>query len=213
MILDYFSSDDSIVQRDLKKIDDLVNSSKFLMALGCNANSAPSAAEFPIVTDINLACLQMTSQEMWDLPEPWPYQYFPGVIEDEAARLEFKTGLSKSKRAKLNEQYQCNIDGFVTACFALINKRFNEYGVENFLTIKMGCEDFEFVNDVLQNGIQAYLQLMLAGIYFGPSLSQSSLFYRMYEAFITGGIPCGWVGSLPEDGGEPKACLQLLHFG
>jgi hypothetical protein len=183
------------------------------MALGCNANSAPSAAEFPIVTDINLACLQMTSQEMWDLPKPWPYQYFPGVVEDEAARLEFETGLSKSKRAELNEQYQVNIDGFVTACFDLIERKFNEYGVKDFLKANIGTGKIEFINDVLQNEIQAYVQLMLAGVYFGSSLSQSPLFYRMYEAFKTGGIPCGWVGSLPEDGGDPKTCLQLLHFG
>ena len=48
--------------------------------------------EFPVVTDIDKACMYMTSQEIWDFPEPRPFQYFSGIVGDEVARLEYETG-------------------------------------------------------------------------------------------------------------------------
>ena len=44
-------------------------------------------------------------------------------------------------------------------------------------------------------------------------VSKSPIFTRMFEGFETGGFPCGWIGPLPEDGGDPVEAVAVFHLG
>ena len=211
MILDIFPTDDSDVYETLVRIDRLIKGEHFLKAL---SHTPPLLVEksFHVVNDIELACKQMTSQEIWDLPEPWPFQYFPGVVSDEAARLEYETGLPSDIRVQISEQYQAGVDDFNYSMFNLINEKLSNNNFISYLCQTLDKDDAEYiVNDIFPNEIENYLQLMIMGAYFGRGFKNSSIFQRMYDAFLTGGIPCGWVGPLPEDGGRAKECLQLFY--
>jgi len=199
--------------KDLQKLDNLVSSDTFLKTLGGPYGANLAATGFPIVNDIFLADDMMTSQEMWDLLEPWPYQYFVGVIEDESGRLMYKTGVSKEKALAISDFIRVTSDAYAEQILRLLEQLYNKNNTLDLADRFQDKSRAEYIlTDSFKNSIIGYLHYMIKGALFA-GLDNSPVFQRMYEAFLTGGIPCGWVGPLPEDGGDPVECMQLFHLG
>ena len=217
MILDILKTDNPDTYNDLEKINALLESDTFLKAIGAQAITVASPSDFPVQTDIILAGKMMYSQEIWDMPEPWPYQYFVGVIEDGA---DFYRHVDQKERLKIQEEYlnSSRLEKFGNKLDDAIDRAFEKNSVEQFLLLKSkeqganGEEAIFIIKDVFPNNISAYLEYLVQAAYYG-GINKFPVFERIYEAFTTGGVPCGWVGKLPENGGNPKECIQLLHFG
>ncbi|KKD57840.1 hypothetical protein RN22_24240 [Grimontia sp. AD028] len=217
MISDLFPFNDGLKNNDLDKIDDLVCSNGFLGGLGVCAKEKHLTLDFPHLHDVSKSYEMMTSQEIWDLPEPLPYQYFPGILEDEAGRLQYETGLNNTERENIAKVYRAGVDRLGLYLFDKIDGAYTRHNIEVFLS-DVTCEHSHekgldwIIKNGIRNEIEGYFEYIVKGICYG-GLYKSPIFSRVYEAFLTGGIPCGWVGPTPEDGGEPVNSIQLLHFG
>ncbi|WP_068086705.1 hypothetical protein [Polycladidibacter stylochi] len=217
MILDFFPIRDESKRADLLKIDELIRSDDFLRGVGVHAQTSSVALDIPLVRDVPKAFDMMTSQEIWDLPEPWPYQYFPGIVEDESGRIQFKAGLDNTERLSISQICSEGMDQFGQYINRCIDDACARHNIEKFLLSapfeKSTEEDLEWmISSILRNEVVNYLQYMTEAICF-VGLKRTPIFTRVYEAFLTGGIPCGWVGAEPEEGGDPIKCIQLLHYG
>ncbi|MBS9718000.1 hypothetical protein ACFFUT_07325 [Pseudohalocynthiibacter aestuariivivens] len=217
MVLDFIEVDDAIKKRDLEQIELLLKDDIFLKAIGINAQQMEKPEYFSVLTDVKKAHEMMTSQEIWDLPEPWPFQYFVGVVEDEAGRLKYENGLVNEERLRLGRVFRSKFDDFSRNFFEIVSDSFRRNEVRSFLAstlegVVVDEQNFQEIINVFFNEIHNYISRIIEGICYA-GMDQSPLFKQMYKAFLTGGIPCGWIGPLPEDGGEPSECLQILHFG
>ena len=97
-----FTTDDPVTSRDMERIGALVLSDTFLKGLGADAEECVVPSGFPVVTDILRARELLVPQELWDLPDPWPYNEIVGVVEEEAGRLTYRTGISTQRRQEID---------------------------------------------------------------------------------------------------------------
>ncbi len=205
MILRLDNSQNPQVKADLEKINALMESGIFLKGLGKDAVNLAPPPDFPIITDIDQAGEMISSQEIWDLPEPWPFQYFPAIAEDELGRLMYDNGLPYGEQQAIDRLLDTKYaqEGYFTADEIQARMKINQ------IAAFTNPEFAERILNEVDNAVHAITQ----GIYFAGGLDNTPVFKRFYEALLTGGMPCGWVGPMPEDGGDPVECLQLLHFG
>lgn len=91
---DSFTTDDPVTRRDLERVGTLLRSDMFLKGLGVRAEECLIPNNFPVVTDVIRADELQVPQELWDLPKPWPYNEIVGVVEEEAGRMRYRTGIS-----------------------------------------------------------------------------------------------------------------------
>ena len=54
----------------------------------------------------------MAPVKIYDLPDPWPYQLFPLMIEEESGRLMYCTGLSIERRNAIEAQFRGKLARF-----------------------------------------------------------------------------------------------------
>ncbi|MCF2860484.1 hypothetical protein L1286_23760 [Pseudoalteromonas sp. SMS1] len=60
--------------------------------------------------------------------------------------------------------------------------------------------------------IHANFIMMMGAAIFG-GLENSPISQRILDCYRLGGMPGGWVGPLPDDGGLAKDCIELYHLG
>jgi len=223
-LCDELETDNPVTQHDLGRIDKLVASDIFLKALGNRSREVPLPDGFPIQTNILLIGELMTCQAVYDLQEPWPYQYFTGIIEDGVPGYEY---VSYEEYARIRKLFLTSktLDELGEKISILIDERYERYGIREFLFEKASKQTKQniiveecripvpdIVDCILPNAIHGMLGYLVETAYLG-GIEKSLVYKRFYDAFQTGGIPCGWIGPLPENGGDPKECLQLLHYG
>ena len=204
MIKDYFETDDEQHIKWLTALDDLIKSDLFLKAVGVNAAAVSQQHDFKIITDMDKAYEMMCSQEVWDLPEPWPFQYFPGVLEFEVGRLAYKNGLSDEERRRIHNLEGKQYDNFKDYIKQIILEKGKHEGVCDLYGHSRGEEILYQLSD--------YISYIVTGILYAH-LEGSPIYYRFFQAFQTGGFPCAWVGEAPEDGGKAEDCLQIFYLG
>ena len=74
-------------------------------------------------------------------------------------------------------------------------------------------ETFERVaKETFTNNMYGFVRCIAEAAYYG-GMDESPIFNRMLEGFETGGFPCGWLGPLPEHGGDPVKAVALFHLG
>lgn len=219
MISRLFETDDPVTRSDLERIHTLLENDIFLKGLGVNANDCLVPDDFPLVADIATAKEFILPQDLWDLPEPWPYQDFVGVVEEEAGRLYYRTGIPEDRRKEIKELSGRNTREFEPYLLDIIDFSYQRHHIDEYLREhgRSGPIDEKkfdhIVHGVFQNNIHGFIWYIIKAAYYG-GLDNSPIFKRMLEAFETGGTPCGWLGPLPEDGGnDPIKAVTLLHFG
>lgn len=225
-LIDIFSPTDTKVTEDIKRIDNLIHGDIFLKGIGINSLELEKPVAFPVIDNYLKAAEMLLSESMYSMPEPWAYQCFMEVWEEEDGRIKFSSTMSSEKRIKINEYLEEKKEmygDFTGDMFNLINGKYVQHDVKEFLLGTNAskediedwiAEDLEYVIcDNFPNEIEGFISgLIETSFYIG--LENSAFYTRILEAFETGGIPAGWVGATPENGGgTPKNCLQLLHYG
>jgi len=218
MIWDYFRTDDPVTRVDMERIGALIYGDMFLKGLGVHAKHMVAPPGFSIVTDIVQVDEYISPKVLWDLPEPRPYCELHGVIEEEAGRLQFTTGIPDERREEIDRTMEIEGSRFGDQLFDLILLKYRQNDIENHLFSFGNGEQFEekffkhVALDLLQNSIYGSIRNLIDAAYFG-GLEASPIFERIIQGFETGGMPCGWLGPQPRDGGDPIAAVALLHFG
>ncbi len=60
--------------------------------------------------------------------------------------------------------------------------------------------------------VQDDFDLMVHACYFG-AIEEDPCSQRLFQAYQTGGMPCGWLGLVDyQDGADPKECIALFHM-
>jgi hypothetical protein len=226
-LIDIFEPQKPEVQRDIVRIDQIIQSDLFLQGLGVFAKELKIPRGFPIVDNYLKAAEMLLSESIYSTPEPWPYQCFMEVWEEEDGRIQFSSSMSSDEGIRIDnyiEERRQKYDGDFTADmfehmqFSYKKHRIKEFllqthpsleGIEGWI-----MEDPEYIIcNNFKNEIEGFIwRLIKTSFYIG--LNNSSFYARIIEIFETGGIPAGWVGPTPENGGgKPVDCLQLLHYG
>ena len=215
---EFFETDDPATRSDLQRIDRLVCSDAFLKGLGEHANDLPPPEGFPLVRDIAKADELLRPSELFELPEPWPYHEFYGGIEEESGRIQFRQGMTQEQSFRLSGKMNKNSDPFHEAFLGKIYKIFERENVVSYFLSAGNAAAMEeshfmgFTERHLPNNIHAHVYYIIKAVYFG-GLDNSPLFKRMFEAFQTGGFPCGWLGPYSEGNYDPVKSVALLHLG
>ncbi len=218
MIEEYCDVDDPQMASDLKRIDAILCSSVFLKGLGVNASDAPSPMGFPVVADLVRAKELMRPTNLYHIPEPWPYQEFYTVVEEEWGRMAFCTGLSERSQYMLSQRIMgfsgplaSALQGLVAATLE-VNQVHEHFVSRDCSKLSEGELLLSFTSELVPHHIVSLVQYMVRAVYYG-GLDNSRINYRVLQAFETGGIPCGWLGPLPGEGGDPVEAIAVMHFG
>jgi len=217
MILDTFKAQFSDhVESDLLRIENMLLSPAFLAGIGANSIGMIIPPGIPVTSNIATAHDMMTSQNIWNMPRPWPYQYFVGEVEDEVSAYTYGGTMTTFERKARLAVYQDNADGFRKKIFKHFEEVYRSQGIVDFLHEKnlANLRNFKFiVENSFKNEIKAYIGYMLE-MTFLVGLKSSSFFTRMIELFEVGGVPCGWLGDVRfSEGADPRQCMAMLHFG
>lgn len=202
---------DESSERWLIKLDELLQSDIFLSGLGETPPPIPKSLGYPTVSDIDKADDLWVSQEMWVMPRPWPFQYFCQELENAEGMQAKSYSEAGGDIAKIRKETHFKTPGK----WRIGGGMFGQNTLDRLEQIKVGQQgitenhDKLFITDMVEN---CFL-LLLKSCYMG-GIDQSEFFYRMYEGFMAGGVPCGWLGDVAlADGGKAQDCLVMLHFG
>lgn len=213
-----FTSDDLVTRRDLERIGDMVLGDMFLKGLGAYAEECVIPSHFPVVTEILSAEELLSPGVLWSLPEPWPYNELVGVVQEEIGRLNYATGLSAQR---LEEIQNFHKEWFGPIEIPLLERIYAVYQRNDILnclrqrSVRQQADDETFervAKETFTNNMHGFVRCIAEAAYYG-GMDESPIFNRMLEGFETGGFPCGWLGPLPEDGGDPVEAVAVFHLG
>jgi len=218
MIEEYCEMDDPLVASELTRIDAMLCGEDFLKALGVNARSAPSNAGFSVVTDLVQARTMMFDYWPYDLTDTEPNPPFSDVITDEEARMEGCCGLYESRRVDLAYAVSAFSPELVSLVYRHVMRVFEKHQIRKNLLRAGGGGQMRhtsltsFTDELLPHYVSSLVYHLNRAVCL-VGLDNSPINMRVLEAFETGGMPCGWIGPLPEDGGDPVDAIAVLHFG
>jgi len=218
MIEDYYKSDVDYLCEELVILEELfINNDNFLIGLSDSCNKNSFDKEIPIIKDLVKAERLMCSQDLLELPEPRSYQYFIGEIEDETGRLNYKNEFYSEDNPKVIGVGRDSWDKLSEEMNSIVSQRIKELDILKFLSLRpelSGMNESQ-VESILKYGVLSrivdYLLSLLKAIEYG-GIRYSKFFTRMYEIFLVGGVPCGWIGIPSLQGGSPEQCMQMLYF-
>ncbi|PID61864.1 MAG: hypothetical protein CSB44_05135 [Gammaproteobacteria bacterium] len=152
----------------------------------------------------------MISQQMWT-KEDADEKYFVGIVEDS---VKMYSRYSTEEREKRMESFWDGTGSYSEIFWKWFPSRLLELDALNcFLSssenkAKKSDVEYFFSHD-LPNEIDAYIGCLVMGAQLGGLHSWPVADY-LCKCFEWGYMPCGWVGPLPEDGGDPRKCMQVL---
>lgn len=204
----YFDTEDAGLREVVERLRALVISERLLVGLGQGAEQTELPPGFHVQTDLEEARRMAYGDDLADVPEPRPYVLFTDVIGNSVV----------SENAGINP---------VNKPKQLMGKGFMKFGDDSETVIlasgqKLQVEDefrrrgfddvandyYVFVSD--QGG--AMVDRILSAGWFG-GISCHPVAERMLECLEAGGLPCGWIGTPPWEGGDARDCMQMVHFG
>jgi hypothetical protein len=214
MISKLYKPIDEASEQSLERLNALAESDRFLAGLGFRCHEYKIDSAYPVVRDYSRAYYLMVSQEMWDQTEPADEKYFVGVVEDSVDQFRDFDNTEQTRRSQYCAEHMDDFGAYMrnrTAMAFKENKIF-EYVPDGH----SGDPPAGFLDEdsysIFVNEIDAYFLRMILGSYFG-GLEKWPVASHLLQCFESGGMPCGWVGPEFEDGGDPQACMQVLHFG
>lgn len=196
----------------------MVEGEAFLKGLGVRAAECPISDKYPIVSTFAEAEEYMSPKLLDDVPDPWPYQVFYLMVDEEIGRIKFSSGLPKEFRKLRQRQFFENDTEFTMHIIKRIEIAYKVNSIYEMEKAQSYRQESKEVNvfghrcTKIMDQIGAYIHRMIEAAHY-TTLSDSPLFTRMLEAFETGGMPCGWLGTDILDGGDPKDAVVLLHMG
>lgn len=213
-----FWSDDPQIQQNLLRLERTLKSPRFLSGLVLSSKLDELAKSFIITTNIVECSKMIGSEEIYDSPKPWAYQCFNEILEEEIGNISYKTLPKELTLIIKKESIKPNFRTWESIAFQFISDKFHEHNVENTLSVLAKRNEHKLdeitwaYDSVFQSVIDSIVYMLITAACIG-GYEKSVVSERMLEAFECGGIPGGWVGPLPKDGGLAKDCLQLFHLG
>lgn len=218
MIEDFYDVEDPSIGPDLMRIDAMLTSENLLKGLGIDASNIGSPKQFQLVTDVARAIELLQPIDLIPVIEGIDFEDFVGVMEEEKIRLQ---SVAMTEDASL-DPFQWKADCFSAdlgpAVGLLVRAALERHRVAEKLLLDGGGNELDgsrfskFVDVTLAHIIAGFANMMVEAVHFG-GLKSSRIVTRVLEGYETGGFPCGWVGPLPEDGGDPDKAVAVLHLG
>lgn len=218
MIEKFFDVCDPSMSSDLRRIDELLKWEGFLQGLGLQSKGLALPGGFPVVADVPRARHILVPGNA-DVPwEHCRHEEFCDIVSDEVVRLETCNEFEQSSKNQRDSELWKGRRGLFDDVEKLVIDALELHDVRrNFLENGRGdrLSDRQFASFIdmhIPHYAVHFIYYMVRAVYFG-GLAKSRIHTRILEAFETGGFPCGWLGPLPENGGDPVRAVAVLHFG
>ena len=204
----YFDTEDAGLREVVERLRALMVSERLLAGLGKDAKSVEIGEGFNVLTDLEKARRMAYGDDLATVPEPRPYVLFTNVISNSARPSD--AGINPANKPQ--RPMRTGFRQIVWDSEKLIREAGKKHQVEKEFRLR-GYEDvandyYVFVSD---QGVAMVDSIISAGWFGG--LSYHSVAERMLECLETGGLPCGWIGDYPWEGGDARECMQMVHFG
>lgn len=215
MIEKYCDLDDPNMGSDLRRIDAIFSGPLLLKGLGTGSAQAPQPNGFPVVTSVERAIELLLPVDLMPVPEPIDFQDFVGVVED--AVIGPRAALEKSALETATRKLD-KFDDFRVEAGKRVRAAIAEHRVRESLLREGGGNLMDegkfnkFVDVSLSHNVVGFAGFLIRAAHYAR-LQDAPIVARVLEAYETGGFPCGWVGPLPEDGGDPVSAVAVMHFG
>ncbi|NTS78426.1 hypothetical protein HR060_16375 [Catenovulum sp. SM1970] len=222
MLLDFQTIDDVKLKTELTEIQAVIDSSAFLQGLFVESQIPENTEGFRIFSDpINLDMRIQTPGYYYDDPEKWSFRDLSNILGEEESRIMYEGVFpSYNEVLEVKELYWELIKGVADKTETPVNnqilklmKRYSDYSVslQNKFNLTENNVNYIF-KLVVPNVVQEHILLLVKAAVFG-GLEHSPICQRVLDCYRLGGMPGGWVGPLPENGGKAKDCIELYHLG
>ncbi|KZW98150.1 hypothetical protein JL49_25145 [Pseudoalteromonas luteoviolacea] len=207
------------IAEDLKKIEAVYTGENFLSGLFLNSRLPDNLEGFRVYNDVK--CIDMrieTSGDYYDNPDNYPFRHFPDILEDESGRITYRGVYSFDEAMNIQDQYE-----------GLVNQFTSKFGkiVDNALAVHLDDSTYSKIAahaDMPTKHVQWLFERCLSYVVHSNfimmvdaavlgGLENSPISQRILDCYRLGGMPGGWVGPMPEDGGLAKDCIELYHLG
>jgi len=204
----YFDTEDAGLREVVERLRALVTSERLLVGLGKDAGQVEIPPGFGVQTDLDLAQRMAYGDDMYGVPEPLPFEPFLDVMNNSVSASDAGIRPSDKPQQPMQKGFREFGWGSETAILEAgkrhqVEDEFRRRGFDD-----VANEYYVFVGD--QGG--AMVDRILSAGWFG-GIACHPVAERMLECLETGGLPCGWIGTRPREGGNARECMQMVHFG
>ncbi|PCK30193.1 hypothetical protein [Pseudoalteromonas piscicida] len=220
MLLSYQAIESVQLKKDLELIEHIYTQDTFMSGLFLGSALPKDLEGFRVFRDpINLDMRIQTPGYCSDEPEKWPFQNMPYILDDERSRVKYDGVYKDLKNIMLTKKkYKEILKGFSKdfGCFSeqrMIDLRTKEHDSamqKEFSLTEVNVEYifYHLIPDIIH---AHFVQIVDAAIFGG--IEHSPIAERLLDCYRLGGMPGGWVGPKPEDGGDVMQCMELYHLG
>ncbi|RZM69424.1 hypothetical protein C3B51_23510 [Pseudoalteromonas rubra] len=220
MLLNYQEIGSDSVKRELGLVQQVYTQDAFLKGLFLGSRLPEDLEGFRVFKDpINLDFRIQTPDYCNDEPEKWEFQNLPYILDDEQGRVTSEGVYSDfNYRLAVQEKYKKVLWGFTDDFGAFPHQRISalrtkEHDLAMQKNFSLTSTNVEYIfHHLIPDIVHAHFVMIVDAAIFG-GLDNSPILKRVLDCYRLGGMPGGWVGPLPEDGGTPEQCMELYHLG
>ncbi|MDK1286643.1 hypothetical protein [Pseudoalteromonas umbrosa] len=207
------------IAEDLKEIEAVYTSRTFLSGLFLGSNIPKNIEGIRVYNDAKEIDMRIeTTGNYYDNPDSYDFEHFPDILEDETGRIRYQGTYSYEEAVKLEENFKALTSHFTG--------NFGKF-VDNVLAAHIDSTSYSKIAEhaemplkhvhwlferCLSYVVHANFIMMVDAAILG-GLKNSPISQRMLDCYRLGGMPGGWVGPLPKDGGLARDCMELYHLG
>nr|KJZ11170.1 hypothetical protein TW77_06570 [Pseudoalteromonas rubra] len=221
MLLDYQEIGSDSVKRELGLVQQVYTQDVFLKGLFLGARLPEDLEGFRVFKDpINLDMRIQTPDYCYDEPEKWDFQHFTSILEwnEGDPSLYFRFYDNYDDVLAIQKEYKKILYGFADDFYEPIVNRIQKFRTNDQddamkKKYSLTSTNLEYIYaDLIPNIVLDHFVRIVDIVIFG-GLERSPICKRLLDCYRLGGMPGGWVGPLPEDGGTPEQCMELYHLG
>ena len=215
MIKEFYKAIDEDSEMSLIRAQELLDSDQLLTGLGKYYSKCTIPESVNVVTEFERADYLMNSREMPFNPTEGE-QYFSDILTGAVSgngysRYPRAEGQQRKFAARPNNSN--NLDEYIRG---IIEESYERNGVRDALFDHFNNVNPEGINRHLDTHYPSIIYMIItacvrAGYYGGMDTWPISK--QLSNSLEIGGVPTGWVGALPDLGGQPELCVQIIHFG
>ncbi|WP_010382884.1 hypothetical protein [Pseudoalteromonas rubra] len=216
MLLNYQDIHSELLAKELMLVEKVYTSKGFMMGLFLSSLLPKNLEGFRIFKDpINLDMRIDTPGYCSDEPEKWEFQNLPYLLDDEQGRILYGDVVDVDA---LEKRYKLLREGFLKDFGVLPHERMSalrtrEHDLAMQTAFSLTSTNVEYIfHHLIPDIVHAHFVMIVDAAIFG-GLDNSPILKRVLDCYRLGGMPGGWVGPLPEDGGTPEQCMELYHLG
>ena len=217
MLRDIYDPIDTECEQCIQYAQTVLDSDIFLAGLGKFSSKTVISQSTNVITDFERADYLMDSREMMSDPiqREGGDQFFSDVLQ---GAFNYPS-LDKYSLEEQNKRTEKRGDSYRLLGEYIKQKVFEAYeknDVRDLLAQKFSNPTAEGIERHLDNHYPGVIYTCTANwinaAYFGGK-DDFPLCAELMDSLAIGGVPTGWIGPQPKNGGKGKDCLQIIHFG